>query len=316
MMPQFSQDHFDALMKTLDPIEVISGYSVKRGDLFQLGVVNGSKVRQCLHVVNMIAHQTCGRFNYTGLVTGAGLPSPQIPIVAAVAKYFGLACAVTTPRYRDGLRDFDRINSSLAQRLGAVVYGVGNPNPSGYEKDARVLAQQLGFLQIKFGMYGRIAMEPVIRQVENVPDHITRVVVVAGSGLSALSILRGLGRFQKTNVKIVDVVTLSDHFVHNRRTWYDTQRETFPGEVRIHRSACPYRRLVHAQDLDLTYESKAWKWMIENVAPSESVLFWIIGKRCYDLEMIEPIRWNQSRHEMLLRAVDPSLFDLRNDLGK
>ena len=304
-IPQFSQDHFDALTATLDPIEVIGGYSIKRGDLFRLGVVNGSKVRQCLHLVNML------RDKHAGLVTGAGLPSPQIPIVAAVAKYFHMFCAVTTPRYRDGLRDFDRINSSLAQRLGADVYGVGNPNPSGYEKDARVLALHLGFLQIKFGMYGRIAMEPVIRQVENVPDHISRVVVVAGSGLSALSILRGLGRFQKTNVKVVDVVTLSDHFVKNRRQWYDNERETFPGEVRIHRSVSPYRRLVHAHDLDLTYESKAWKWMIENVAPSESVLFWIIGKRCYDLDMIEPIRWKQSPHEQHLRAVEPGLFDLQ-----
>jgi hypothetical protein len=302
--PRYSEQHFDALTDTLDPIEVVSGYSVKRGDLFELGPVNGSKVRQCLHVVKHL------RKGHDGLVTGAGLPSPQTAIVAAVAKYFDLKCAIVTPKYRDGMRDFDRINSSLAQRLGATVYGVGNPNPTGYEKDARVLAAHLNFLQIKFGMYGRLSMEPVIRQVENVPDHVERIVVVAGSGLSALSILRGLARYRKRNVKVVDVVTLSNHFRKNRATFYDTQRaEVFDGLTWIHPSRWDYRKEVRAGPaLDLTYESKAWKWMIEHVPPSEKVLFWIVGKRCYDLDMIQQINWRMSPHEQQLRAVHPLLW--------
>jgi 1-aminocyclopropane-1-carboxylate deaminase len=302
--PQFSDQHYASLTETLDPISVEHGYSIKRGDLFELGPVNGSKVRQCLHVVKHL------RKGHDGLVTGAGLPSPQTAIVAAVAKYYGLKCAVVTPEYRDGMRDFDRINSSLAQRLGADVYGVGNPNPTGYEKDARVLAAHLNFLQIKFGMYGRLSMEPVIRQVENVPDHVERIVVIAGSGLSALSILRGLARYRKRNVKIVDVVTLSDHFVKNRKTFYDTQRaEVFDGTTRIHRSPFEYRfKLFAGPALDLTYESKAWRWMIENVPPSEKVLFWIVGKRCYDLDMIQQINWHRSPHEQRLRTEQPSLW--------
>jgi hypothetical protein len=297
--PQYSAEHFAAMTDALDPIDVVEGYSVKRGERFELGPVNGQKVRQCLHVVKSL------RQDFKGLVTGCGLPSPQGSIVAAVAKYFGLHCAVTTPRYRDGMRDFDRINSSLAQRLGATVYGVGNPNPAGFEKDARELAFQLGFLQIKFGMYGRLAMEPVIRQVENVPEHITRVVIVAGSGLCALGILRGLARFKKRHVKTVDVVTLSGYFEKNRAKFYDTQRaEVFDGDVHVHKSRWPYRQELRAgPEMDLTYESKAWRWMTENVTPSESVLFWIVGRRNYDLDLIQQIDWHTSPNEQIVRAV-------------
>jgi hypothetical protein len=297
--PQYSPEHFAALTDALDPIDVVDGYSVKHGERFELGPVNGQKVRQCLHVVKNL------RADFRGLVTGCGLPSPQGSIVAAVAKYFGLECAVTTPRYRDGMRDFDRINSSLAQRLGATVYGVGNPNPAGFEKDARTLAVQLGFLQIKFGMYARLAMEPVIRQVENVPEHITRVVIVAGSGLCALGVLRGLARFKKRHVKRVDVVTLSRYFRKNRAEVYDTQRaEVFDGETHIHASKWPYRQELRAgPDMDLTYESKAWRWMIEHVEPSESVLFWTVGRRNYDLDLIEQIDWRTSPNEQIVRAI-------------
>jgi hypothetical protein len=73
------------------------------------------------------------------------------------------------------------------------VYGVGNPNPSGYEKDAKELCKELGYFQIKFGMFGDVAMEPVVRQVQNVPEYIRDIVIVSGSGLSALSILKGSG---------------------------------------------------------------------------------------------------------------------------
>src|SRR5262252_3266729 len=104
---------YEQLTETLDPIQVHDGYSLKRGDLFRLGPVNGSKVRQCLAIVNhLLERSNSGGRPVKGLVTGGGLPSPQVAIVAAVANYFGLPCAITTPRYREGLRDYRRINSS------------------------------------------------------------------------------------------------------------------------------------------------------------------------------------------------------------
>lgn len=68
-IPLYSESHYEELTQTLDPISTFGGFSVKRGDAFELGPVCGSKVRQCLHVVK------CLRGEHEGLITGAGLPT-------------------------------------------------------------------------------------------------------------------------------------------------------------------------------------------------------------------------------------------------
>jgi hypothetical protein len=310
-IPLFTRKHYESLMRTLDPIEEYRGWSVKDGGAFSLGPLIGSKVRQCLHVV----HEHLADINYRykgGILTGAGLPSPQIPIVAGVAKYFRLKCAVTTPKYDNEKRDSNRINASLAQQFGASVYGVGNPNPSGYEKDAKELCQELGYFQIKFGMFGDLAMEPVIEQVQNLPDYVRRIVIISGSGLSALSVLRGIVRYQKP-VAEVCIVTLSGHYAENKRKWYDNlpEAEKFTGKVTVVPSEYPYRaehRFDGTYDFDVTYESKAAQYMVNTWTPSRETAFWVVGRRVYDQRVIQPINWLQSAHERTLRTVSPSLF--------
>lgn len=286
----------------LDPIEEIDGYLVKRGDSFRLGPHVGSKVRQCLHVVGGQLDKISNQHN-NGICTGAGLPSPQTAIVAGVAKHFGLRCAVTTPWFLDGLRDVNRINASLAQREGAAVYGVGNPNPNGYLRDVNELVAETGFMPVRFGMCGDRAMEPIAKQVENVPDSVRQIVVISGSGLTAIGILRGLAQHGKP-VERVYVCTLSGHYALNKKRWHDSlpSQMQYTGEVVEVASPKPYRHLMKHAWLDWTYEAKAWAWMTDNLPPSTSTLFWVIGTRCYDTSVIEPIRWHFTRHEQKLRA--------------
>lgn len=288
--------------ESLDPIDEIDGYLVKRGDAFCLGHHVGSKVRQCLHLVGHRL-QNIREHHNNGICTGAGLPSPQIAIVAGVAKAYGLSCSVTTPWFAEHARDVNRINASLAQREGACVYGVGNPNPSGYLRDVEELVRETGYLPIRFGMCGDKAMEPVIEQVANVPGHVKQIVVIAGSGLTALGVLLGLARFQKP-VKQVFVVTLSGHYQQNKAAWYDPRpaSEKFAGDVVVASSPYEYRKLVKATPWDWTYESKAWVWMKNNLQPDGNTLFWVVGSRCYDLSLIEPIRWHFTKHETQLQA--------------
>lgn len=92
--PSYSESHFTALMDTVDPIEQYEGFLLKRGDTFRLGMLEGSKVRQCLHVVHRNLERIRAHHN-NGILTAAGVPSPQSAIVAGVAKYFGLSCAVS-----------------------------------------------------------------------------------------------------------------------------------------------------------------------------------------------------------------------------
>lgn len=286
----------------LDPIQDCEGYLVKRGDAFRLGLHVGSKVRQCLHVVGSQL-QAIKDNHRNGICTGAGLPSPQTAIVAGVAKHLGLQCAVTTPWFPDGAADVNRINASLAQREGADVYGVGNPNPSGYLRDVKELVAETGYLPIRFGMCGTQAMQPVVDQVANVPDDVKQVVIIAGSGLTALGVMQGIAKHRKP-VQRLFVVALSGHFEENRRHWYDGLPAglKFSGDVVLVQSPHAYRKLVKSTPWDWTYEAKAWLWMKDNMQPDGTTLFWVVGSRCYDLSLIEPIRWHFTKHEERLRA--------------
>jgi hypothetical protein len=297
VLERYSDSHYEQMMRSIDPVETIGGYSVKRCDRFALGIHVGMKVRQCLHVcfenMRLISERHSG-----GVCTGAGLPSPQIGIVAGVARYFGLKAAVTTPRFQNGKKDYSRISASIAAAEGADVYGVRNPNPSGYERDAKCLAETLGYFQVKFGMAGRVSMEPVSLQCENIPKYVRTVVLIAGSGLSACGVLHGIRRFSRPVLRVV-VVCLSKHFHDTRDAWYEPlgASEKFDGEVVTVQSPAKYQSLCRHQFLDWTYESKAWSWMESNITPSRETLFWVIGRKCYDLGVIRDIAWKTSKHE-------------------
>lgn len=287
------------MLEKLDPIEEIDGYLVKRGDDFKLGYVKGSKVRQCYHVVKENLDHIKSNHNST-LITGAGLPSPQTAITAQVANHFGLKCIISTPLYDNSKVDLDRINISLAQKLGAEIYGVSNPNPSGYQKDVEWHIKKSNPYEIKFGMIGRQALEPVIYQTQNIPDSVEEITMIAGSGLSAISVLIGVQKYQKTNVKKVNLINLSSFLQRNLTKWYNPlpEEEKFQGEINIISSDHAYRKQLKKYDLfDYTYESKAWDWLVRNKEPSTTQLFWVVGIKNRDLSLVEPIRWNISGYQ-------------------
>ena len=211
--PKFSEEHFHDWVNQLTPIEEYKGYRLKRDDQFHLGGVSGGKVRQCAKLVydnlDHIKNDCNG-----GILTAAGIPSPQSCITSAVAKYFGLKCIITIPHYPDHIRDSYRINASLSQKFGAKVYGVGNPNISGPELDAKKLVVETGYFQIKFGMNGFQVMNTVAQQVKNIPDDVETVVGIAGSGLSMLGVAMGCKIWNK-NVKTIYPVALSDYVNKN-----------------------------------------------------------------------------------------------------
>ena len=285
------------------PIETFDGYLIKRDDMFSLGeIIKGGKVRQCLRIVYENLDEIKSKYN-GGLITGCGLPSPQSTIVSAVSKYFGLKCIVVSPIYDNSKVDVNRINVSLSQKLGAKIYGVGNPNPSGYKLDVKKLKDELGYYEIKFGMNSESVIDTTSHQVKNIPNELENLVVICGSGLNLLGILKGIVKYKK-KVNNVYGITLSKFFDENKKLYYDNlvDKEKYKGQLHIIRSPYPYQRLKKTDIpfLDWTYESKAYSFMTENISPSTNTLFWVVGIRNYDLDNIVPIKWNKSKHEKKL----------------
>lgn len=287
----------------LTPIDEYKGYLRKRDDLFNIDGISGGKVRQCYNLVKDNLNHIVENCSST-IITAAGLPSPQSVIVACVANHFGLNCIVSVPEYDNDKKDFNRINVSLAQKFGAKIYGVKNTNLIGPEKDVEMMCKQYGYFRVKFGMNGTNVMNTISRQVQNIPDGVKNIVVISGSGLSALGIMKGLGMYKKS-VKNMHVVGLSDYFLLNKKKWYDIlpDESKFIGELYFHKSKITYQKfhqIDSGYEFDLTYESKAWQWMIENIEPSNETLFWMVGVRNYDISNIEPINWHKSFYEQEL----------------
>ena len=301
--PTFNEEHFHDWVNQLTPIEEYKGYRLKRDDQFNLGGISGGKVRQCAKLVyDKLQHikENCNG----GILTAAGIPSPQSCITSAVAKYFGLKCIITIPHYPDHIRDSYRINASLSQKLGAKVYGVGNPNISGPELDAKKLVGETGYFQIKFGMNGFQVMNTVAQQVKNVPDDVETIVGIAGSGLSMLGVAMGCKIWNK-NVKTIHPVALSDYVNKNKKQSYDNlpDKYKFDGDFNVVQSYYPYQHKLKLDEeiqLDQTYEAKACDWMVKNIKPSKKVLFWDVGIKEYDLNYIEPIKWYKSEYETII----------------
>lgn len=304
MIKKYDTDQdFYKLINTLTPVDHHKGYLRKRDDLFELNGLRGGKVRQCLKLVYDNLDHIKNNCNST-IVTAAGLPSPQSCIVACVANYFNLKCKVSVPLYNNNIKDYNRINVSLAQKFGAEIYGVKNPNTSGPENDIKKMVDRYGYFWVKFGMNGHNVTKTLSDQVENIPSSVKNIVCISGSGLSGIGIARGLSKF-KNNVENLYLITLSDYFNKNKKLWYDTlpKNEKWAGRIEASPSSIPYQKLLkidNGYEFDLTYESKAWSWMLKNLKPSDETLFWMVGTRNYDLSNIENINWHTSEHEKKL----------------
>jgi 1-aminocyclopropane-1-carboxylate deaminase/D-cysteine desulfhydrase-like pyridoxal-dependent ACC family enzyme len=161
------------------PIEEHGGYPVKRDDLFSIAGVRGGKVRTCW----VLAEQS-----KVGLVTAGSRSSPQVNIVAHIAKRLDLPCRVHTPQ------------GKLSPELEAAVATGADlvQHKAGYNSvivaRAREDAAARGWVEIPFGMECEAAVAQTSGQVGNLPLDIKRVVVPVGSGMSLAGIMTGLAK--------------------------------------------------------------------------------------------------------------------------
>ena len=316
--PRYTKSHYEKLMREITPIEEHDGYLVKMDNRFNLGGILGGKVRQCLRIVYENLDDIKNKYN-GGIISGVGLPSPQSTIVSSVAKYFGLKCIIVSPRYNNSKVDVNRINVSLSQSLGADIYGVGNPNPSGYKRDVKELINDYGYFEIKFGMNSEVVIDSTSNQVKNIPNSLEHLICITGSGLNLIGILKGIRKFNK-NVKNVYGITLSKFFEENKKLYYDglAQGEKYDEALHIIPSPYPYQKLLKSNKdwLDWTYENKAWTWMKSKIPPSNQTLFWCVGTRNYELQNIRPINWNKSQYEQSLDKIRLQNQVKKNDLHR
>lgn len=272
----------------MTPVELRNGIWYKREDLYQLGAVNGSKLRAARHVLEryLLTHHK--------VVVGASVGAPTPAIIATLAAELGLECEVivggTTPE--KAVRHAPiRIAAEAGATISAIKVGYG----PALKAAAKKAAQEPGV----FAMYGTTTDEDVESflavggaETENLPDEVEALVVPFGSANTACGVLYGLHDHRPDALTDVYLMEIGP----NRRNWAATRldsvgRSMTPKGVNLHFItlhevwASYGDKMPETLDeivFHPTYEGKMIRWL--NLVKPEwwvrrdgTTCFWIVG---------------------------------------
>lgn len=244
------------------PIELFGKVYIKREDKLVVNGVCGSKVRTCLTIAETAIEKGAG-----GITSACLRTHPQVPIVAGVAEHLGIRSRIHMPSGKQTNEMLDAIGhgAEIIQHL------------PGYRSvvscRAKGDAKERGWPYIPFNMEAVEAIIGTAKQVRSIPNHIKRIVVCVGSGMTLAGILQGLldtGRQIEVKGVIIgaDPTKQLDRFapfgwqgmcelVESELTYKDKDME---------------HSNFHGLELDTVYEAKCVPFL------SDGDLFWVIGK--------------------------------------
>ena len=274
--------------RELTPVQDIDGLWVKREDLFipfEVGGVNGGKLRQCWIMLEKIKDK------YSGTITCCSIHSPQGPISAAVSKHFGLTSDVYFGRCNE-----ETLENAPMVKLIKHYGGVPSIHPNHIRQiNLYYLAKQNAPKENKFiiaygfnlSEYPDAILDAVSNQVENIPDELDNLVVTCGSGITSTGILIGLKRFNKKVKKIYFVATAPSREKSIKKTIEEQGLDIEYEMVDLfHRKGFLYEKPAYASLGDITlhpnYEAKTYLWLVNESGinrKDHKTLFWIVGSK-------------------------------------
>lgn len=280
----------------LTPVEEHGGYLVKRDDLFRVAGGCGGKARTCLRL-----GQAARARGALGLVTAGSRQSPQVNIVAGVAKTLGLGARVHVPS------GGDTPEVLAAEAAGAEVHR----HTPGYNTvivaRAREDAEASGWAEIPFGMECQEAVDATAEQVRALLGHpVRRVVVPVGSGMSAAGILKGLEAVG------LDVPVLGVQVGADPTERLDEYAPGWRERLTLVPSGSDYHEHAEEQslgalELDPVYEAKCLPFL------EEGDLLWVVGVRATRAtvpgEPVTPV-WLEGDSVEVLEALEAEPFDM------
>jgi 1-aminocyclopropane-1-carboxylate deaminase/D-cysteine desulfhydrase-like pyridoxal-dependent ACC family enzyme len=247
-------------ISTKTPIERHGGYWVKRDDLFEVAGAKGGKARTCWALAQ----------GARGLVTAGTLASPQVNIVARIARELGVPCRAHVPTGALGPE------VEAARAAGAEIIQHNPGRNSVIIKRARDDAAARvgdGWVEVPFGMECPEAVRQTASQVRDIPNDVQRIVVPVGSGMSLAGVLVGLEQLGRL-LPVLGVVVGANP----RKLLERYAAATAIERVRLVESGSNFRKRAQDTrlgdlDLDPIYEAKCLPFL----RPGD--LLWIIGHR-------------------------------------
>lgn len=240
----------------LTPIMDVGDVWMKRDDFFAVGTARGGKVRSCLALSEGAA----------GLTTAGSRASPQVNIVAQVAKFLGVPASAHLPK-----GELSPCVKETEKDIEIIQHKAGYNNV--IIKRARDDAAARGWREVPFGMECDIAVNCTRKQVAGIPEGVQRIIIPVGSGMSLAGVLWGL-KDQGLTIPVVGVSVGADPTprldAYAPPEWRDM--------VQIVKSDLDYHdyapeSIFRGVQLDPIYEAK----VIPFVQPGD--LFWVVGIR-------------------------------------
>lgn len=272
-----------SVLNNLTPVERHGDFLFKRDDLFRPfgpAPLNGGKLRQIMTILL--------RSHSLGVITGASIHSPQIPLVAGAAHHIGLRCVAVA-----GGKALTR-ELELAKQLGADIRRAASGRNRALFAEVSRINRRLSYHVIPYGIAPASCPHEFFatqsRQVENLPEELDTLVVTCGSGISTVGILLGIWRFSKVVRKLILVMTapprlekiliLLQSISPEARDYLKSVQlvcvDMFnaPG----FKYEQPIRFNFCGVDLHPRYEAKAFRYVMERTNYSRPrTLFWVIG---------------------------------------
>jgi len=243
---------------SLTPVQRIGDIWVKREDLFTVADVSGGKARACYLLMKEAR---------VGVVTSGSRFSPQVGIVANIARSLELHCRFHTPTGEKT----PEINDAISCGAEHIAHKAGYN--SVIAARCRNDASRRGWTEIPFGMQCLQAVTSTAFQVRNLPEQIRRLVVPVGSGMTLAGILHGIQDLQRKDIKLLGVIVGADP-VRRLDKWAPAQ---WRRNVQLIRCREPYHlpsvAALHGINLDPHYEAKCLPY----IKPRDC--FWIVGIR-------------------------------------
>jgi hypothetical protein len=298
IFPQLSLDPsrvcwHDFLMEPT-PVERVGMLLFKREDYFAplgYGGINGAKLRQLIHLMETSKREG----GASGLLTGASVKSPQIPMGAAVARHYGVPSLIVVgaTHPKAAVRNpMVKMGAWFGARYDLEEKIAYNPILQRKVKKLHDSPQYRDYFVLEYGITRDHTCHPPEKvlafhgvgaeQVRNFPEGAKRVVIPAGSCNSATSILHGIAKFRPPNLediyligigpsklrliaerlKIFQDLTGIDHAVFSPSFSVDLPVLSSEGESAFfmpEEKARPYR--LHYVDLHGTKQVKYHDWV-------------------------------------------------------
>ena len=282
----------DILKKTgtfdITPVGEYDGVLYKRDDLFCPFLdceTRGGKVRQALVLFKRREREIRTNHN-SGVITATSVHSPQGLIISRVAREFGFKCIVAVGGTNDAkIREHYLMRECLTQ--GADVRNVGGLgyNSLLYNRIDRIVAQN-GYFVVRFGINLDTDPEAILgsvaEQVQNLPNDLDNLIIPVGSGIMMGGIIHGLHKYGIRPKRVIGVQVGANR----RKVLYRYAPPFTTVRFELVKVEEPYSKHLEITKpflLDPIYESKAFKWMMENIdVANEKTMYWVVGIRPFN----------------------------------